>query len=139
MELDADQRLDEVVDGFNIYGHPKVDPRVTRIGRFLRRYWIDEIPQLYNLCKGDIKLVGIRPSTEQEWQRYPKTIMERALHQKPGLMGVQYAHPNTGDFDQFLVNLEEYLDRYKSNPLETDRKYLSLIVWNILYQGVRST
>jgi len=46
------------------------------------------LPQLYNLFKGDLKLVGIRPKSEEHWEAYPLKIMERSLKQKPGLMGI---------------------------------------------------
>ena len=138
MDLDADQRLDELVDGFDSYGHPMSDPRVTPIGRFLRKYGIDEIPQLYNLSKGDIKLVGIRPNGEIDWEKYPKDLMERALKQKPGLMGVPYAYPNTDNFDELFEYLTEYMDKWEENPTKTDRDYFSRIVRNIIFNGVRS-
>ncbi len=132
MDLDADQRLDEIVLGFDGRGHPISDPRITLIGRFLRKYWIDELPQLYNLSKGDIKLIGIRPNGKADWQKYPTTLMERAFKQKPGLMGVQYAYPNTDNFNTHLAHLTEYMDRWEENPIKTDKIYLSRIVWNIL-------
>lgn len=139
MELDADKNLDLVVDGsFDSLGKPVEDFRVTRLGKFLRKYWVDELPQLYNLARGDIKLVGIRPMREIEWKRYPGEIRERALQQKPGLMGVQYAYPNTDDFDNHLAHLSEYLDGWDENPIKTDRVYLSRIVNNILFGGIRS-
>ena len=139
MELDAEHRLDELVHGFDGFGHPIIDPRVTPIGRFLRRYWVDEVPQLYNLLTGDIKLVGIRPNTEHDWQKYPKEIMERALRQQPGLMGVQYAYPPTGDFDIHLMHLTEYMDRWEKDPVQTDRDYFFRIARNIMFNNVRSS
>ena len=140
MELDADERLDEVLKGdFDSQGKPAVDFRVTRLGRFLRKYWVDELPQLLNLAKGDMKLVGVRPMREVDWRRYPKKIMEGALEQRPGLMGVQYAYPNTEDFQDHLEQLREYLGRWGENPIKTDRDYLHRITQNILLGGVRSS
>lgn len=139
MDLDADQRLDELLDGFDSHGHPLSDPRITSVGRFLRKYWVDEIPQLYNLAKGDIKLVGIRPNSEEDWQKYPEALMNRALNQKPGLMGIQYVYSNTGDFENHIIQLEEYLDRWDVNPVQVDREYLSRIVWKIVFDGIRSS
>ncbi|PIN74828.1 hypothetical protein COV17_04545 [Candidatus Woesearchaeota archaeon CG10_big_fil_rev_8_21_14_0_10_36_11] len=140
MHLDADVRLDEVLQEIcDSLGKPIVDPRVTKVGELLRRYWIDELPQVYNLARGDIKLVGIRPMKETTWEkRYPQEVMDRALTQKPGLMGVQYAHPNTPNFRNHLAHLVAYLDQWEEDPVKTDREYLSRIVSNIVFGGMRS-
>ncbi|MEA3329451.1 MAG: sugar transferase [Nanoarchaeota archaeon] len=139
MDLDADQRLDEITEGFDSYGHPIIDPRVTQLGRLLRRSWIDEIPQFYNLARGDIKLVGVRPSTEKEWRRYPTELIEGVFKQKPGLMGVQYAYPRTTNFNEHLEHMMEYIERWEKDPLITDKNYLFRILQNILFKGVRSS
>lgn len=140
MDFNADERLDESVkEIFDSLGKPIEDLRITGIGKFLRRYWIDELPQIYNLTRGDIKLVGVRPMQEIEWKRYPEDIMERSFRQKPGLMGVQYAFPKTGNFDNHLAHLRENLDMWEENPAKTDRDYLSRIVRNIVFGGIRSS
>lgn len=64
----------------------KNDPRVTRIGRFLRRASLDEFPQFWNVLKGDMSLVGTRPPTVSEVMQYQKHHMER-LKIKPGITG----------------------------------------------------
>ena len=59
MKLDADKNLESVLsNGRNGHGKYLNDSRITEVGGVLRKYWIDELPQLYNLFKGDIKLVG---------------------------------------------------------------------------------
>ncbi len=60
------------------------DPRVTRVGRFLRRYSLDELPQLWNVLKGDMSLVGPRPPTPDEVARYPDWQLKR-LEIRPGI------------------------------------------------------
>ena len=141
MSVDAEEKFDEVYPRLpkNIFGKPINDPRITSVGRFLRRHWLDEIPQLWNLGKGDLKLVGVRAKTEKEWQIYPKEIMEKSLRQKPGLMGVQYANVNQGDFETYLESLEEYLDQWEKDPSGTDKNYFSMIIKNIVLNGVRSS
>ncbi|NJR50602.1 MAG: sugar transferase [Leptolyngbyaceae cyanobacterium CSU_1_3] len=62
------------------------DPRVTRIGRFLRRTSLDEIPQFWNVLLGDMSLVGTRPPTSDEVSHYSEYHWQR-LHVKPGLTG----------------------------------------------------
>ena len=65
----------------------KDDPRVTRIGRFLRRTSLDELPQLVNVLRGDMSLVGPRPITEEEMRRYGR-YMPIVLSARPGMTGL---------------------------------------------------
>ena len=64
------------------------DFRVTRIGKYLRSTKINELPQLYNILKGDISIVGPRPVLEQDWLLYPDTIRDKIYDVKPGLTGI---------------------------------------------------
>lgn len=91
MVVDAEARLKELVDidkldvpGFKIKG----DPRVTRVGRFLRRTSLDEIPQLINVLKGEMSLVGPRPELPDLVARY-NAWQRRRLKAKPGITGYQ--------------------------------------------------
>lgn len=63
------------------------DPRITRVGRLLRRFSIDELPQLWNVASGDMSLVGPRPPLPHEFERYDGTALQR-LRVKPGLTGL---------------------------------------------------
>ena len=90
MYLDAEQRLDEIRhlnehDG--VLFKVRDDPRVTRIGRVLRRYSLDELPQLFNVLRGDMSLVGPRPPLADEVARY-ETDVHRRLLVKPGITGL---------------------------------------------------
>jgi exopolysaccharide biosynthesis polyprenyl glycosylphosphotransferase len=91
MVLDAEDRLGEVRE-FNDHG-PGVlfkmrdDPRVTRVGRVLRRYSVDEMPQLLNVLTGQMSLVGPRPPLPSEVARYERDVHRRLLV-KPGLTGL---------------------------------------------------
>jgi lipopolysaccharide/colanic/teichoic acid biosynthesis glycosyltransferase len=64
------------------------DFRVTSIGKYLRSSKINELPQLYNILKGDISIVGPRPVLEQDWLLYPDTIRDKIYDVKPGLTGI---------------------------------------------------
>ena len=64
------------------------DFRVTKIGKFLRITKINELPQLFNILRGDISLVGPRPLVAQDFQAYPETIRDRIYNVKPGLTGI---------------------------------------------------
>lgn len=139
----ANENLQEVLnEGIDTYGNPINDPRITRVGRFLRRYWIDEFPQIYNLLRRDIKVVGIRPLEKSFWELYPPELKEEALKQRPGLIGVQYAHRDYKrgeDFDTCISIFQKYLRESKSHPLWTDTKYFFKIMFNIIFRGVRSS
>lgn len=63
------------------------DPRITPVGRILRRFSIDELPQLFNVVKGDMSLVGPRPALPEEVENYPLAALER-LAVLPGITGV---------------------------------------------------
>jgi exopolysaccharide biosynthesis polyprenyl glycosylphosphotransferase len=91
MRVDAEARLSAIKDlnenGDGLLFKIRRDPRVTPIGRFLRRYSLDELPQLINVLKGDMSLVGPRPPLPAEVDRYADDVRRRLLV-KPGLTGL---------------------------------------------------
>lgn len=90
MYIDADARraaLTEDTDGNGLLFKMRSDPRVTPIGRVLRRLSIDELPQLYNVVRGDMSIVGPRPALAEETQQYEGDEPKR-LAVKPGLTGL---------------------------------------------------
>jgi exopolysaccharide biosynthesis polyprenyl glycosylphosphotransferase len=74
-------------DGDWILFKMRVDPRVTRVGRFIRRYSIDELPQLWNVIRGDMSIVGPRPALPCEVAKYASTVRRR-LDVRPGITGL---------------------------------------------------
>jgi lipopolysaccharide/colanic/teichoic acid biosynthesis glycosyltransferase len=64
------------------------DPRVTPVGRLLRRYSLDELPQIWNALAGSMSLVGPRPPLRSEVDRYPGDLRRRRLLVKPGITGL---------------------------------------------------
>lgn len=140
MVVGAEDKWDVIVgNGLDSYGKILNDPRIIPMGKFMRKYWIDELPQLYNLKRGDLKLVGVRPHTRMEWERFPQEIMERALRQKPGLMAIPYAFQKADNLEGYLKNTERYLREWEDDPIGTDRKYFVKITQNILFGGIRSS
>jgi lipopolysaccharide/colanic/teichoic acid biosynthesis glycosyltransferase len=125
-------------NGRDMHGKVNNDPRVTKVGKFLRKYWIDEWPQIFNLIKGEMKLVGIRSMDEEEWKTYPMDVKERALNQKPGLVGFYYCL-REGTFEDHIAAYRNYLDEYDKSPLATDLKYLFAVAENVIFNGVRSS
>ncbi|BCJ32958.1 hypothetical protein Athai_04610 [Actinocatenispora thailandica] len=90
MYVDADARLAELArldEGAGVLFKIRDDPRVTRIGRYLRRLSLDELPQLVNVLVGQMSLVGPRPPLPAEVARYPADMLRR-LVVKPGLTGL---------------------------------------------------
>ena len=90
MTVDADQQLEELRernDGFGVLFKLKADPRVTKVGGFIRRHSIDELPQLINVLKGDMSLVGPRPPLPDEVAGYSADL-NRRLKVRPGMTGL---------------------------------------------------
>lgn len=88
------------------------DPRVTGLGRFLRRFSLDELPQLWNVLRGDMSLVGPRPPIPDEVARYQRW-QRRRLSMKPGLTCLwQISGRNQIDFDRWMQLDLEYIDTW---------------------------
>ena len=98
------------------------DPRVTAIGRFLRRTSLDELPQLWNVLRGDMSLVGPRPPLQYEVEQYQSWHKRRVLEAKPGLTGLwQVSGRSRTTFDE-MVRLD--LRYARSSSVWTDIKIL---------------
>ena len=80
----------------------KDDPRITRVGHFIRKYSLDELPQLFNVLKGDMSLVGPRPPLPEEVAQYTDYQKQRLLV-TPGCTGLwQVTVRNEADFDEMV-------------------------------------
>lgn len=89
MRIDAEARLAELMaanEGAGPLFKLKVDPRVTRVGRMLRKYSLDEVPQFWNVIRGEMSIVGPRPPLPSEVTAYDGTVFRR-LYIKPGITG----------------------------------------------------
>ena len=90
MVVDAEERLEELRaenEAAGVLFKVKDDPRITRVGRFLRRFSLDELPQFFNVLSGRMSLVGPRPALPSEVARYQKHVLRR-LDVRPGITGL---------------------------------------------------
>jgi lipopolysaccharide/colanic/teichoic acid biosynthesis glycosyltransferase len=118
-------------------GKFKDDFRITKMGHFMRRLWIDEYPMILNIVKGDMKIVGVRPLSLHYFNLYPPEIQKKRTQYKPGLIPPFYIDmPKT--FDEIVASELKYLERYEKAPLKTDLYYFFKIFWNIFFKRVRS-
>jgi lipopolysaccharide/colanic/teichoic acid biosynthesis glycosyltransferase len=128
-----------------IYDHNKLDTggkfkddfRVPAWGKLFRKLWIDELPMLINLVKGDLKLVGVRPISNHYLSLYSKEHQERRKNFKPGLIPPYYADMPKS-IEEIELSEKRYLYAYVKNPIKTDFKYLFKAVNNILIKQKRS-
>ena len=123
--------------GMNIADKSDDDWRITTWGRFMRKYWLDELPMLINFLKGDVKLVGIRPLSKAMFEKYPPELQEKRTRCKPGLIPPFYIdHPDT--FEELFASENKYLDEYFKHPLWTDTKYFFMTMWSIVTRKTHS-
>lgn len=118
MYVDAEQRKKELMadnqmDGFMF--KKDNDPRITKVGRFIRKTSIDELPQFWNVLKGDMSLVGTRPPTVDEFEQY-ESHHKRRLSMRPGITGL-WQVSGRSDITNFedVVRLDcEYIDNWSA-------------------------
>ena len=113
------------------------DFRITSWGRILRKYFIDEIPQLYNWLRSDINLVGVRAISKHYYNLYPKDLKELRINFKPGLIPPYYADMPT-TFDEIVESEVRYLQKKKEKPIITNMIYFVKALINIIFSGARS-
>lgn len=133
MYIDAEERKKELEAQNEIQGlmfKIENDPRITRVGKFIRKTSIDELPQFYNVVKGDMSLVGTRPPTADEFEKYNQ-YYRRRISMTPGLTGLWQVSGRSDieDFDDVVKYDLEYIDSWS---LTLDIKILLRTVWVVL-------
>ncbi len=116
MYEDAEQRKQELLDQNEVQGlmfKMENDPRITKVGKFIRRTSLDELPQFYNVLIGDMSLVGTRPPTIDEYRQYEPS-QKRRLSAKPGITGMWQVsgRSNIKDFSEVVKLDLEYIDNW---------------------------
>lgn len=132
MVVDAEERLKDIADlnqgGTKMVKIPN-DPRVTRVGKILRKYSLDEIPQFWNVIRGDMSLVGPRPQSPAEVQLYDDCAQKR-LAVPAGLTGWwQVTARDDPRFEVWLAKDLEYIEHWS---IRLDIKILLKTVWVVL-------
>ena len=116
MYRDAEERKKELLAQNEMDGgmfKMENDPRVTKVGRFLRRTSIDELPQFWNVLRGDMSLVGTRPPTVDEYEKY-ESYQKRRISFKPGITGLWQisGRSNIKSFEEVVQLDLEYIDNW---------------------------
>lgn len=118
-------------------GKFKNDFRVSTLGKFLRKFWLDELPMLINLLKREMKIVGVRPLSNHYYNMYSDEMKQLRIKFKPGLVPPYYADmPKT--LEEIMESERRYLEAYNKNPFLTDIRYFLLAFKNILFNHARS-
>ena len=129
----AEAKLDDLLDQNEMDGPVfkiKDDPRITRVGKFIRKTSIDELPQFWNVLRGDMSLVGTRPPTVDEFEHYEAKHKCR-LSMTPGLTGLWQisGRSDIKDFDEVVRLDMQYIDNWS---ILKDIKILILTVKVVL-------
>lgn len=135
MYIDAEERKKELMEKNQMSGlmfKMDDDPRVTRVGKFIRKTSIDELPQFYNILIGQMSLVGTRPPTVDEFERY-SLHYKRRLSMTPGLTGMWQVSGRSSitDFDEVVKLDLEYIDNWS---IGLDIKILFMTIFTVLFR-----
>jgi len=113
------------------------DFRITTEGKFFRKFWLDELPMLINLFKGNMKLVGVRPLSKHYFSLYSEELRKKRIKFKPGLVPPYYVD-NPKTLKEIMSSEMRYLDAYEKHPLKTDFVYFWKAFYNIIFKHARS-
>ena len=116
MYMDAEERKKELMEKNKMSGlmfKMDDDPRITKVGKFIRKTSIDEFPQFFNVLKGDMSLVGTRPPTEDEFKQY-KARYKKRLAMKPGITGLWQVSGRSSitDFEDVVKLDVQYIENW---------------------------
>jgi lipopolysaccharide/colanic/teichoic acid biosynthesis glycosyltransferase len=125
-------------NGYAKNGKIKDDYRMSKWSKIMRKYWIDEIPQLINVLKGEMKLVGVRPVSKVYFDELPEELKKQRSKFKPGCIPPYVAFNEKSNLKSVLECEKKYLDMKEKNPYFTDTKLFFKAIFNIVFKGKRS-
>lgn len=118
-------------------GKFKDDYRVTPWGRYLRKVWLDELPMFINVFKGQMKIVGVRPLSQQYFNLYSPETQQLRIKTKPGMLPPLFAD-DPQSLDEIQESERKYCEAYLKHPFRTDWRYFWKIFRNIVFKRKRS-
>jgi lipopolysaccharide/colanic/teichoic acid biosynthesis glycosyltransferase len=125
-------------NGFSKSGKIENDIRLTKYGKIIRKYYIDELPQLINVLQGQLKLVGVRAVSTVYYEALPEELKELRKHIKPGCIPPYVADGLKASFENACQSEINYLLKYKERPIRTDIIYFFKTFYNIIFKSIRS-
>ena len=129
MYVDAEARLGELLKDNEMDGPAfkmKDDPRITRVGKFIRKVSLDELPQLWNIVKGDMSIVGPRPALPREVEQYTE-LQKQRLYVTPGLTCYWQVQPKRND-----ISFEDWM----ALDLQYIQERSFRVDWKIIFKTV---
>jgi len=126
------------MNGYNSVGKPANDFRLASWGKFFRKYWLDEVPQLLNVFKGNMAIVGMRPLSKTRFEELPKDVQEQRIKYKPGCIP-PYVALNMPDNEQNIEAERIYMAAKQKAPFFTDIKFFAMAIYNILSGKIKSS
>lgn len=124
--------------GYAKTGKPSNDFRLTGWGKFLRRYWLDELPQLLNVLQGSMNIVGVRPVSERFLSDYPDDLRELRARFKPGCIP-PYVALLKQEINEYFDSERIYLNDKIKHPYTADIKYFFKAFFNIITGKIRGS
>ncbi len=125
------------LNGYNEVGKPAGDFRLTQWGKFFRKYWLDEMPQLINVLKGEMKLMGVRPLSKVRFSEFPDDLKEKRIKEKPGCIP-PYVALNMPSEEGNLEAERIYLREKEKYPRTIGIRYTYRAIKNILGRKITS-
>lgn len=116
----------KVTEGAGPYFTSVNDPRITRVGRIIRKYSIDELPQLFNVLRGDMSLVGPRPDVPQQRDQYTDHEWQERCSARPGITGLAQALLRSQGTEAERLQMD--LDYVRRQSLSLD---IRILFWTI--------
>jgi hypothetical protein len=124
--------------GYNANGKILNDFRTTKYGRLLRKYWLDELPQIINVFKGEMGIFGVRPLSRARFDEFPLDLQEKRIKYRPGCIPpyVSLLMPDQfGNIEAERIYLE---DLENNNTYYVNLKYTLRAIYNIVFGKIRS-
>lgn len=116
--------------------HDGNDPRIIKTRRFLRTYWIDELPQVVNIARGEMTWVGLRPLRKEIFETLPPDLQKERVKYLPGMIGAVYAD-NIHTWDDYVAAERRYLEMRAKYDGMAGAVYFFRFLKNVFFDGLR--